>query len=242
VEVWLLLIVVLLFLWLIVSSIVFIYWWVNPRSRDKFMSSHEKIGVSFYIGAFLSCAFVVSGSLRALLVFIPDSWGGYGEDGEFIRTRDSIAYSVGTVITVGLACIYRDMPKIKILARKEVQAALGILEEADPHRLDGGAFRIIREEIEGLILSHRAEFVAFVQKGNSIRAWVYTNIANTAGDFLESGQYHVYRGVLNSIGPGEDLLRLFDAAVDELVHMGCLDGESAEMQKDALRENIKSVG
>ena len=32
--------------------------------------------------------------------------------------------------------------------------------------------------------------------GGTPREWVYIQIGNVAGDMLESGQYHIYRGVL----------------------------------------------
>ena len=59
---------------------------------------------------------------------------------------------------------------------------------------------------------------------------------------LESGQYHIYRGVLNPMGPGEDLLKMFDATYDELVHMKAIDPGYANKQKAALRKNMKDVG
>lgn len=59
---------------------------------------------------------------------------------------------------------------------------------------------------------------------------------------LESGQYHIYRGVLNPMGPGKDLPMMFDATYDELVQMKAIASDYAEQQKAALRENIKGVG
>ena len=67
-------------------------------------------------------------------------------------------------------------------------------------------------------------------------------IANTSGDMVESGQYHIYRGVLNPMGPGEDLLNIFDSAMDELVKLGDIDEKNAQVQKEALRKNIQGVG
>jgi hypothetical protein len=67
-------------------------------------------------------------------------------------------------------------------------------------------------------------------------------IANTSGDMAESGQYHIYRGVLNPMGPGEDLLKIFDSAMDELVKLGDMDEKNAQEQKEAIRKNIQGVG
>ncbi len=77
--------------------------------------------------------------------------------------------------------------------------------------------------------------------GESPRQWVYANIANIAGDQVESGQYHLYRGILNPLGPGKEFLKLFDIAVDELVRLG-MDNDRGEKQKEQIRKNIQTAG
>ncbi|MCB9852656.1 MAG: hypothetical protein H6819_06145 [Phycisphaerales bacterium] len=67
-------------------------------------------------------------------------------------------------------------------------------------------------------------------------------LANTAGDHIESGNYHAHRGVLDPIGPGSEILQLFDAAVDELVRMNAIDPDFATAKKDELRNRIRDVG
>ena len=129
----------------------------------------------------------------------------------------------------------------KLNASKEVKAALGILDEASC-TFDNPAFQMVRDQIEKIIMSRPDEFTNLVKKGTSPRQWVYSIIANITGDLVESGKYHLTRGVLNPVGPGEDLLRLFDAAVDELVGANTIDDKNAKEQKSAIRENIKSVG
>ena len=65
-------------------------------------------------------------------------------------------------------------------------------------------------------------------------------IANLAGEYVESGHYHVYMGVLSSDGHG--FLDLFDMAVDRLVESGAVSEKEAEEQKAGIRENISWVG
>jgi len=145
----------------------------------------------------------------------------------------------------------------KINAPKEVQALLGVLDEIACRRVgqtgisipiantwhDSEAFQIVRNHIENLILA-RPEWSARIiqEQGISPRQWVWQGVANFAGDLVESGQYHIYRGALNPMGPGEDLVQLFDMAVDELTRMGVLQPDYAEKQKAGLRENIRTVG
>jgi len=144
----------------------------------------------------------------------------------------------------------------KITAPKEVQAALGVLDEIGctvvPSRLlglnipqplhDWQAFKIVRSEVEKVIFTDPHEFARMIQDGRPLRQWVWGAVANIAGDLAESGQYHIYRGALNPMGPGEDLVQLFDMAADELTRMGVLQPDYAEKQKAGLRENIRTVG
>ena len=129
----------------------------------------------------------------------------------------------------------------KSFSKKEVKEAIGILKEAS-QEFGSGGFDLVKEHIEKSILSNTNQFIDVVRKGRSVRKYVYSMIANISGDMVESGQYHIYRGVLNSMGPGEDLLKIFDAAMTELVRLGDSDVENANKQKAAVRENIKTVG
>jgi len=138
---------------------------------------------------------------------------------------------------------------------KEVQEALDTLDEAceklrhpphDGHALPclyDEAFQMVREFIECMVLANEERFArAIAQEGVTVRQWVYGAIAKRAGDLVESGEFHFYRGALDPMRPGEDLLRLFDAASDELVKMGLVDSEFAEEQKAAIRNNIRTAG
>ena len=129
----------------------------------------------------------------------------------------------------------------RMFASKEVRAILGVLDEADC-RFDCPAFQMVKKQIEDLVLGHPDRVAAKVREGISPRQSVYSWIANIAGDHVESGHYHIYRGVLNPMGMGEDLLRIFDAASDELVQIGSVDADYAAKQKAGIRENIKTVG
>jgi len=129
----------------------------------------------------------------------------------------------------------------KSFSKKEVKEALGILEEASKEFGSGG-FDLVKEYVEKSILSDTKQFLDVVRKGRSVRKYVYSMIANTSGDLAESGHYHIYRGVLNPMGPGEDLLKIFDAAMDELVRLGDTDAENAEKEKAAVRKNIETMG
>ena len=145
---------------------------------------------------------------------------------------------IGAVLQIFIA--FGDEIK-KSFSKKEVKEALGILDEAS-QKFGSGGFDLVRGYVEKSILSDTEQFMDIVGKGRSVRKYVYSMIANTSGDMVESGQYHIYRGILNPMGPGEDLLKIFDSAMDELVRLGDTDKENAEEQKKAVRKNMQNMG
>lgn len=122
----------------------------------------------------------------------------------------------------------------------EFKEAMEILDETE-NRF-GADFDVVREHVEKGLDINKEQFLELVQKSGSVYKYIYTVIANISGDMVESGRYHIYRGVLNPMGPGENLLKIFDFAMDELVKIGEMNKEHAEAQKKAIRENIKNVG
>jgi hypothetical protein len=142
----------------------------------------------------------------------------------------------------------------KFFPPKEVKTALDILDKADRefcnrnYRVQRGhiersrVFQLIRGHIEKILFACSDEFSEKIRQGASSCHWVYRTIANVAGELVESGNYHIYRGVLNPMEPGEELVEIFDMAEDKLVEMRVLNTEQAKKEKSVLRENIKSVG
>ncbi|MBT6048894.1 MAG: hypothetical protein HOG49_19020 [Candidatus Scalindua sp.] len=122
---------------------------------------------------------------------------------------------------------------------KEVCSALDILDEAE-YKLDSPAFEKVQEWVKLSIQENISDVVRIIRKEQPPRHYVYSMIANASGDWLESGDYHMYRGVLNPMGEG--MLKLFDTTVDELVLIGACDKEFAKEQKKGVRANIKKVG
>lgn len=159
-------------------------------------------------------------------------------------TLETITIIFGAIMLIGavlqIFIAFGDEIK-KSFSKKEVKEALGILDEAS-QKFGSGGFDLVRGYVEKSILSDTEQFMDIVGKGRSVRKYVYSMIANTSGDMVESGQYHIYRGILNPMGPGEDLLKIFDSAMDELVRLGDTDKENAEEQKKAVRKNMQNMG
>ena len=102
---------------------------------------------------------------------------------------------------------------------------------------------MVKSHAEKSILSEAKQLTKSVQSEKvTPRKYVYYLIACIAGNLVSSGQYHIYRGVLNPMGPGEDLLKILDLALDELVAMGDISKEEAAEQKEVVRKNIEEMG
>jgi hypothetical protein len=129
----------------------------------------------------------------------------------------------------------------KAFAPKEVKAAVGVLEEFTC-RFQNNAFELVRGEIENTIFTDVDDLVRALRDsdGKSPREWVLCQIVNIAGDWAESGRFHIFRGLLNQIG--EDLLKVYDAGIDELVQMKAMNPNLGTKEKGALRRNIRGVG
>jgi len=129
----------------------------------------------------------------------------------------------------------------KIFVSKEIKALDGVLDELN-YTYDTPAFHFVREKITDILTKYPDDFQPHFKEGMSPRQMIFTSIANLYGDLVESGKYHLHRGVLNPSGLGVGLLELFDIAVDELVKLGVVEEENANIQKQGIRDNIKNVG
>ncbi len=129
----------------------------------------------------------------------------------------------------------------KIFGSKEIKSALCVIEEAKT-TLENTEFHIIESILKEILRKHPNDIINIIKNGTPARQWGYAAIANVTGDLLETGKYHIHRGMLNPLGPGASLLKLYDSAVDELVRMGIVNVSSAEIEKKALRKNLNTVG
>jgi len=125
---------------------------------------------------------------------------------------------------------------------KEFKAVLGVYNEAKFRFKDSEAFKLVEADIKKWISSHPIKITSLVSEGAPPRQVVYALIANIAAYRVESGNYHIYRGVLNPMLHGGKLLKLFDEATDELMKIGSWTEEQAKREKKAIRDNIKEVG
>jgi len=128
----------------------------------------------------------------------------------------------------------------KIFASKEVQAALGVLDELN-YECNSHAFPLVREQVELAILEQPEKFVSVLKsQGRTPREKVYSMIEHVTGDYLESGSYNFYRGALNPTG--QQLLKVYNHIIDRMEKDGCISKEEAQKQKGDISDRINEVG
>ncbi len=108
---------------------------------------------------------------------------------------------------------------------------------------EADAFDLVSKPIRTALTKNPQGLSRILQDGQgTARDWVFAQISNIAGDHLESGHFHIYRGVLSTVGPGPALLKIFDRCNDILVESGHIDQEYCSEQKRMLRKNMKEMG
>lgn len=129
------------------------------------------------------------------------------------------------------------------ILEKEIEAVLGVLDELVLEFKEYSIFEDVKKSAEKIIIQHNVEIKKVMAKNNiSPRRTAYSWINNVSGDMLESGKYHIYRGVLNELTGGDDLLKIFDISTDKLVEVGDMDKDKAEQHKKNIRDCIRSLG
>ncbi len=121
-----------------------------------------------------------------------------------------------------------------------VKKALEILEDiATKHDSDQ---KLVFEQVKKAILDDKSKYAESLKQAPNIKQWILSEVANRAGDLVETGQYHLHRGILNPMGPGPTLLKIYEYCLKELVNIEAITEENAEEEKRALMQNIRSVG
>lgn len=129
----------------------------------------------------------------------------------------------------------------KFFAKKEIKDLIKIVDDM-ALEVSSEGYKHVQKIMKDLVYKQSNEIVDSIQSGKKIESIAYSEMANLCGDLLESGHYHLHRGLINPMGIGEDLLGLYDYCVDKLVSIGDIDSSRAKSEKDMLRRNIKSVG
>ena len=128
----------------------------------------------------------------------------------------------------------------RLFPSNNLKMAISLIDEADDELGLNMSFYIVREYIVKVIYQNPKDVSSAINSFSSPKVWAYIAIANTTGNLLESGKFHMYRGVLDKVG--KDLLFIYNNALYKLAELGEIDDHKVKEQKSTIKENIKNVG
>ena len=134
---------------------------------------------------------------------------------------------------------------------EEVQAVLNLLDETEqkleraslpnsdlPSRYSE-AFGLVKGEILTNLESWRR---LIHNEKDRPEVCVYIMLSTVAGNQLQRCGHYIYRGALDPLGLGNDLLRIFDTSLDQLFRINALEADLMKGMKETIRARIAGAG
>ena len=105
-----------IFLW--IAPITAIWWFFDVDAQERAWKKHESAVGAVYIISFIVLMVVLGEGIKELLIFIPNHWGGYDEDGDFVTARAYIGYFLGFIAALFFAHVFSSFEKLRAINRK----------------------------------------------------------------------------------------------------------------------------
>jgi hypothetical protein len=130
----------------------------------------------------------------------------------------------------------------KLSAPEEVKSVLSALDEEARIMWDGPRLGIetIKPSVVEVILNGRDEIQRNLRSGKTPRAIVLLVMMNVTRNYLTSGRFHIYRGILSMAGNG--LMSIYMYCLDELTKLGVMTAEEMRAARKATDEDIREMG
>ena len=144
--------------------LIFIWWFFDTEERDRFAARHEKIAGAVYIGALLSLGMVLVPGIEQFLVFSPDDWGGFDEDGEFVPAKRGVATTMTAFLLLFVVHVFDKFEKLRTENKRlsehatVIQEEMGIIAEIQKRKDD------LRYQCRKTLIEKRDNIEAAVRK------------------------------------------------------------------------------
>lgn len=133
--------------------------------------------------------------------------------------------------------------KNRFSRRMNVEASTA-LSQLDVLKYDfnNNAYLRVYDFLSEAIRSNQEDVAHQIQKLGSAKYFVYDRIAIVVLDFIESGDFHIYRGVLNPLSDGKDLVRIYENVTQEMLAGGHITKDLHESLLTTLKQSIAESG
>jgi hypothetical protein len=98
-------------LWILSSTILLTYAAFRDRIEDDRIFGIKKYATNILVGGWVGYFAIFFFLIMEGLFFIPEAWGNFDEDGEWVSTRHEIAGVVAFIITLVLFSNYKKVIK-----------------------------------------------------------------------------------------------------------------------------------
>lgn len=228
----------------------------NSGFFDKRYYSDSDVDIRTYlafIGFWIALVLIIYIPTNWLLgLILPEHWGSYSsEDGEWSSYGERIAgltAALGSLVLIArMFSTGRTILQIEFWTNrfrpKEVTACLSELSALAPLFSKIMCADTVLKRVEKGIVSddgRKALLQATRTEKISTRDTVLHTIVQVSKVQIGSGQYHVYRNVLNMEGNG--IKSVFEIALKELVSSGFINEAQADVQRKEVESAIKGMG
>ena len=160
---------------------------------------------------------------------------------------------IGAIVLLIMFCfpskpeenIWGHPPNIKALNQRipfnpdEVKATI-IELQVIMERFSGPCWKIIQPDIVELIQDREKTIISIRENGMEPKHLAMLLTTNVIGMHVQSGQYHIYRGILGTIG--EDMVRVWNLVQEAMKIQGYISESDVVEDNKWLEEQIAMVG
>ena len=128
----------------------------------------------------------------------------------------------------------------RIFEPKEIKTFRAGLNKLEKRLCSSSSFNRVRKVIEADLKVSTKEYIVAINNTKDAELIAANSVGNVSGDFVESGQLHIYRGVLSPAG--EAMLDLYIRTIKFSADRGDLREGFFEENLEAIKSNIQSTG
>lgn len=126
--------------------------------------------------------------------------------------------------------------KVPLWYKKILKALESIKEKFSDAVFDEYFYNQLKEKIKSA--KGNVDYAEYFES-HTVREWLYAEINNMAGDMIESGEYHIYRGFLSPLG--KKILWYYNKSLAKLVKLQAKDANGTLIDKDYASNQYKTM-